>query len=144
LRKFFNGFGGFLILLGTVGIINHISLSIIAAKDEQELYGGSISLMIIQMIGTSISPYLTCIIAGGLFIAIAFFLSEYQKRSELTSELIKVLSQQRFAPQELEQSERPSQQENFKDITVANTSQKNISQPKLSTNQDNERYYWKG
>lgn len=146
LKKFLISFGGFLILLGTGGIINHISMAMKAVKEEQEMYGGSIHLMVIQMTGSTIGPYISCIIGGGIIIAIAFFLSEYQKRSELTSELIHVLSQQRSSHHVPNKSETSTLQEisNEIDATVSSSKSKIKSQIDISANQDNERYYWKG
>lgn len=146
LKKFLIIFGGFLILLGTGGIINHISMAMKAVKEEQEMYGGSIHLMVIQMTGSTIGPYISCIIGGGIIIAIAFFLNEYQKRSELTSELIQILSQQRSSHHVPNKSETSTLQEisNEIDATVSSSKSKIKSQIDISANQDNERYYWKG
>jgi hypothetical protein len=147
LKKFLISFGGFLILLGTGGIINHISMAMKAVKEEQEMYGGSIHLMVIQMTGSTIGPYISCIIGGGIIIAIAFFLSEYQKRNDLTSELIQVLSQQRSSHHVPNKSETSTLQEISNDeidATVTSSKSKIKSQINISANQDNERYYWKG
>jgi hypothetical protein len=146
LKKILFGFGGFLILLGTGGIINHISMSMKAVKEEQEMYGGSIHLMILQMTGSSIGPYLTCLIGGGMIIAIAFFLSEYQKRNDLTAELIQVLSEQRSPHHVTYKPDTYSQHENSNDTDTVTTSTKPKIEPSLdiSTNQGDERFYWKG
>lgn len=93
-KKFLVGFGGFLILLGAGGMINHISMAYKAIKEESEMYGGSVQFMVLQLVG-SLGPYLTSLIGGGLIIAIAAFISEYQKRSEITSELVHLLSNQK-------------------------------------------------
>lgn len=146
MKKILFGFGGFLILLGIVGIINHISMAMKAVKEEQELYGGSINLMIIQMTGSTIGPYVAFIIGGGLFIAIAFFLNEYQKRNDLTAELIHILSVQRSTHQVSNKSETPSHHEHSKDTDKASTTTKMENKPQLDlpTIQEEERFYWKG
>jgi hypothetical protein len=137
------GFGGFLILLGAAGIINHISMAIKAVQEEQEMYGGSIHLMILQMTGSTIGPYLSCIIGGGLIIAITLFLNEYQKRSELTSQLIQVLSEQRSIQNENLTNNHNSTREDYKDTdtTVISTIKTEVER---SVDQDDERYFWKG
>jgi hypothetical protein len=142
-KKFLFGFGGFLILLGAAGIINHISMAIKAVQEEQEMYGGSIHLMILQMTGSTIGPYLSCIIGGGLIIAITLFLNEYQKRSELTSQLIQVLSEQRSIQNENLTNNHNSTREDYKDTdtTVISTTKTEVER---SVDQDDERYFWKG
>jgi hypothetical protein len=142
-KKFLFGFGGFLILLGAAGITNHISMAIKAVQEEQEMYGGSIHLMILQMTGSTIGPYLSCIIGGGLIIAITLFLNEYQKRSELTSQLIQALSEQRSIQSEKKTENHYSIREESKDTdtTVISTTKTEVER---SVDQDDERYFWKG
>ncbi|MBO1513075.1 hypothetical protein [Metabacillus bambusae] len=147
MKKFLFGFGGFLILLGAAGIINHISMAIKAVQEEQEMYGGSIHLMILQMTGSTIGPYLSCIIGGGVIIAITLFLNEYQKRSELTSQLIQALSEQRSIQNEKKTDNHNSIREEYKDTDAKIISAtKTKVEPRLeaSENQDNERFFWKG
>jgi uncharacterized membrane protein (DUF106 family) len=139
LKKFLIGFGGLLILLGAGGIINHVSMAFKAVEEEREMYGGSVQFMLLQMIG-SLGPYLTCLVGGGLIIALAVFIIEYQKRSELTSELIRALSAQRLAPIEETRS-------NNKQITSQLNEEKNeASEYESYPQQDNgeERLYWHG
>ena len=104
MKKFLIGFGGLLIILGAVGIINHLSMIIKATQEEQDMYGDSVHFMMIQLFST-IGPYITCLIGGGIILAMAAFLNEYQKRSEITTQLIQVLSEQRIAPPKQESKE---------------------------------------
>jgi|GEM_PF-6728762 len=91
MKKFLIGFGGVLILLGTVGLINHISLTFKAVETEREMYGGSVQFMILQMV-SSLGPYLMALIGGGIIIALVAFLNAYEKRNDLTSQLIDALT----------------------------------------------------
>ncbi|QNF27967.1 hypothetical protein [Metabacillus elymi] len=143
MKKFLFGFGGFLILLGAAGIINHISMAIKAVQEEQEIYGGSIPFMILQMTGSTIGPYISCIIGGGMIIAITLFLNEYQKRSELTSQLIQALTEQRSIQSEKKTDNHNSTREDYKDTNtkVISTTKTDVE---LSVDQDDERYFWKG
>ncbi|MGM7724706.1 hypothetical protein [Metabacillus sp. Hm71] len=140
MKKFLIGFGGFLIVLGAGGIINHISMTFKAVQEEQEMYGGSVQFMTLQLIG-SLEPYLTCLIGGGVIISIALFLNEYQKRSELTSQLIQVLSEQRSAQKEDKVQETTSKQDDFNEAKTVPTPPETIE---VKSNQDDERFYWKG
>ncbi|WP_156177963.1 hypothetical protein [Bacillus sp. SA1-12] len=140
MKKFLIGFGGFLILLGAGGIINHISMTFKAVQEEQEMYGGSVQFMMLQLMG-SLEPYLTSLIGGGVIISIAMFLNEYQKRSELTSQLIQVLSEQNPSQKEDKVKETSSKQENLNDAKTVSIPQKTIE---LDNNQDDERFYWNG
>lgn len=91
MKKFLIGFGGLLILLGSVGLINQISLTFKAVEAEREMYGSSIEFMLLQM-ASSLGPYLTALIGGGIIIALVAFLNAYEKRNDLTSQLINVLT----------------------------------------------------
>jgi primosomal replication protein N len=146
-KKFLFGFGGLLILLGAGGIINHISMAIKSVQEEQEMYGGSVHFMILQLMGT-MEPYLTSLIGGGVIIAIAVFLNEYKNRNKLTSQLIQVLlDQQSKHPLTTAQHKEPySKQEetNNKDTAVTTTKPDSDSLLNTSTSQDDERFYWRG
>ena len=139
MKKFLIGFGGFLIVLGAIGIINHLSLVIKATQEEQDMYGNSVHFMTIQLFST-IGPYITCLIGGGIILAIAAFLNEYQKRSELTSQLIQVLSEQRIAPPKQETKEVRTKHE---DHQITN-SQDTTSKTDTSISYEDERFYWNG
>ena len=123
-------------------------MAIKAVQEEQEMYGGSMHLMILQMTGSTIGPYLSCIIGGGLIIAITLFLNEYQKRSELTSQLIQALSEQRSIQNEKKTDNHYSISEEYKDTdTKIISSTKTEVEPRLkasAADQDNERFFWKG
>jgi hypothetical protein len=142
-KKFLFGFGGFLILLGAAGIINHISMAIKAVQEEQEMYGGSIHLMILQMTGSTIGPYISCIIGGGMIIAITLFLNEYQKRSELTSQLIQALSEQRSIQNENLTDNHNSTRDDYKDTETTDISTTK-TEVERSLDENNERFFWKG
>lgn len=145
-KKFLFGFGGLLILLGAGGITNHISMAIKSVQEEQEMYGGSVHFMILQLMGT-MEPYLTSLIGGGVIIAIAMFLNEYKNRNKLTSQLIQVLlEQQSKHPLTPAHKEQYSKQEetNNKDTAVTTTKPDSDSLLNTSTGQDDERFYWRG
>jgi hypothetical protein len=144
-KKFLISFGGFLILLGAGGIINHISMVYKAVNEEQEMYGGSVQFMMLQLIGT-LTPYLICLIGGGIIIAIAMFLKEYEKRSELTSQLIQVLSGQRTFTNEIKPEESYTKREDIKNTnTTVTTTNSDLEVPhEPSAGGDDERFYWKG
>ncbi|MGM0876029.1 MAG: hypothetical protein ACQEWV_14935 [Bacillota bacterium] len=145
MNKFLISFGGLLILLGAGGMINHISMVYKAVQEEQEMYGSSVQFMMLQLIGT-MGPYLTCLIGGGIIIAIALFLAEYQKRSELTSQLIQVLSEQRSTHNEIETIKSYKKREDQKktDATITTLKPDLEAQLDTSVGQDDERFYWKG
>lgn len=145
MKKFLIGFGSFLILLGAGGIINHISMVYKTVQEEQEMFGRPIQFMILQLIG-SLSPYLLCLIGGGIIIAIAVFLNEYQKRSELTSQLIQVLSEQRTSPNEINPEESYTKREDIHNINTTVSTKKPDLEAQLdsSASEDDERFYWKG
>ncbi|PMC36795.1 hypothetical protein CJ195_15330 [Bacillus sp. UMB0899] len=137
MKKFLIGFGGFLILLGIGGLINHISMTVKAAEAEREMYGGSIEFMLLQMAG-SLGPYLFALIGGGIIIALAAFLTAYEKRNDLTAQLIhalpnKGLDEKINPPHPLpQQKENTPLQESISDETPQ------YDQP------HNERLYWNG
>ncbi|WP_226670726.1 hypothetical protein [Metabacillus litoralis] len=137
MKKFLIGFGSFLILLGAGGIVNHISMTFKAIQEEQEMYGGSIQFMILQSIG-SMGPYLTLLIGGGIIIAFAAFLNEYQKRSDLNSQLIQVLSQQLSTKEIPEKDETHTKQMNHQQN---NTSVFEETPPEQ---EQDERIFWNG
>jgi hypothetical protein len=143
LKKFLIGFGGFLMLLGVGGIINHISMAFKAVQEEQDMYGSSVQFMILQLIST-MSPYIICLIGGGIIIAIAAFLNEYQKRSELTSQLIQVLSEQRTKSNEIETKESYTKREDDHKTTTTAAKLDIVPQLDTSPKQDDERFYWNG
>lgn len=137
MKKFLFGFGGFLILLGAGGLINHISMTFKAAEAEREMYGGSIDFMLLQMVG-SFGPYIFSLIGGGIIIAIAAFLAAYEKRNDLTSQLIQTLSNKdsvekinNISPQLQQEENTPSQDSKEDEIPL-------YEQPQ------NERLYWNG
>jgi hypothetical protein len=99
-----------------------------------------VQIMLIQLIGT-LGPYFTSLIGGGLIIVLTLFLIEYQKRSELTSQLIKVLSIQQSTLHERESEESMIKTETPKTDTTI-TPKPNIEIQVDSSN--DERYYWKG
>jgi len=136
LKKLLFGFGGLLVVLGAVGIINHLSMVIKATQEEQDMYGNSVHYMMIQLFST-IGPYITCLIGGGFIIAMAAFLNEYQKRSEITSQLIQVLSEQRIVPSHQETLTK------HEDRQITN-SQDTTSKTDTSTGYEDERFYWNG
>ncbi|PGT82469.1 MULTISPECIES: hypothetical protein [Bacillaceae] len=139
MKKFLIGFGGLLILLGAGGIINHVSMAFKAVEEEREMYGGSVQFMLLQLIG-SLGPYLTCLVGGGLIIALAAFIMEYQKRSELTSELIKALSTQRQAPIE----ETRSNNKQIKPQLNEEINEAVEYEPYTQQENGEERLYWNG
>lgn len=132
MKKFLVGFGGLLILLGVGGLINHISMALKAVETEREIYGGSIQFMLLQLV-SSLGPYFTTLIGGGIIIALAAFLNEYQKRNELTSELIKALSSKPPLEESSNSHPQPQQAEHIKTNKVA----------PYEPNQK-ERLYWNG
>ncbi|WP_226528690.1 hypothetical protein [Metabacillus niabensis] len=137
MKKFLIGFGGFLILLGAGGLINHISMTFKAAEAEREMYGGSIDFMLLQMVG-SFGPYLFALIGGGIIIAIAAFLTAYEKRNDLTSQLIHTLSNKDSDEKINVISPQPQQTEN--------TPQQNSKEDEIPLYEQpqNERLYWNG
>jgi len=137
LKKFLIGFGGFLILLGAGGLINHISMTFKAAEAEREMYGGSIDFMLLQMVG-SFGPYLFALIGGGIIIAIAAFLTAYEKRNVLTSQLIHTLSNKDSDEKINIISPQPQQPEN--------TSPQDLKEDEIPLYEQpqNERLYWNG
>ncbi len=137
LKKFLIGFGGFLILLGAGGLINHISMTFKAAEAEREMYGGSIDFMLLQMVG-SFGPYLFALIGGGIIIAIAAFLTAYEKRNVLTSQLIHTLSNKDSDEKINSISPQPQQPEN--------TSPQDLKEDEIPLYEQpqNERLYWNG
>jgi hypothetical protein len=139
LKKFLNGFGGFLIVLGAVGIINHLSMIIKATQEEQDMYGDSVHFMMIQLFST-IGPYITCLIGGGVIIALAAFLNEYQKRSEMTTQLVQILSKQRIAPPQQEAKESLTKHEDRQMTNSPDTTSK--TDPPIGY--EDERFYWNG
>ncbi len=141
-KKFLFILGGLFILLGTGGLINFISMTLKAIQEEQEMYGGSVYFMFIQSVGTA-SPYLLLLIGGGIIISIATFLTEYKKRSDLTSKLIDVLAQQQIQSHHVNSrnesaiSKEPtidSPSDEFSEYEDFPQSEKNTE----------ERIYWKG
>ncbi|WP_026562358.1 hypothetical protein [Bacillus sp. J37] len=137
MKKFLIGFGGFLILLGAGGLINHISMTFKAAEAEREMYGGSIDFMLLQMVG-SFGPYLFALIGGGIIIAIAAFLTAYEKRNVLTSQLIHTLSNKDSDEKINSISPQPQQPEN--------TSPQDLKEDEIPLYEQpqNERLYWNG
>lgn len=137
MKKFLIGFGGFLILLGAGGLINHISMTFKAAEAEREMYGGSIDFMLLQMVG-SFGPYLFALIGGGIIIAIAAFLTAYEKRNVLTSQLIHTLSNKDSDEKINIISPQPQQPEN--------TSPQDLKEDEIPLYEQpqNERLYWNG
>ncbi len=108
-----------------------------AAEAEREMYGGSIDFMLLQMVG-SFGPYLFSLIGGGIIIAITAFLTAYEKRNDLTSQLIHTLSNKDsdkkinvISPQS-QQTENTLQQDSEEDEIPL------YEQPQ------NERLYWNG
>ncbi|WP_078433230.1 hypothetical protein [Metabacillus halosaccharovorans] len=137
MKKFLIGFGGFLILLGAGGLINHISMTFKAAEAEREMYGGSIDFMLLQMVG-SFGPYLFALIGGGIIIAISAFLTAYEKRNDLTSQLIHTLSNKDSDKKINVISPQPQQTEN--------TPQQDSKEDEIPLYEQphNERLYWNG
>lgn len=139
LKKFLIGFGGLLILLGAGGIINHVSMAFKAVEEEREMYGGSVQFMLLQLIG-SLGPYLTCLVGGGIIIALAAFIIEYQKRSELTSELIRAVSTQRLFPIEETRTTNKQVQPQLKE----EKDETEEYEPYPQQENREERLYWNG
>ncbi|MBU7594680.1 hypothetical protein [Metabacillus halosaccharovorans] len=137
MKKFLIGFGGFLILLGAGGLINHISMTFKAAEAEREMYGGSIDFMLLQMVG-SFGPYLFALIGGGIIIAIVAFLTAYEKRNDLTSQLIHTLSNKDSDEKINVISPQPQQTENTPPQDSKEDEIPHYEQPQ------NERLYWNG
>ena len=137
MKKFLIGFGGFLILLGAGGLINHISMTFKAAEAEREMYGGSIDFMLLQMVG-SFGPYIFALIGGGILIATAAFLTAYEKRNVLTSQLIHTLSNKDSDEKINIISPQPQQPEN--------TSPQDLKEDEIPLYEQpqNERLYWNG
>ena len=140
MKKFLVGFGGFLILLGAVGMINHLSMAYQSAQSEMENYGGSIQFMMLQIMGT-LGPYFSSLIGGGIIIALALFLSEYQKRSELTAQLINVLSEKTSSHTQVHtEASYKKSDDNHSPVQTDKTINSEIHNQK----QDDEPYYWQG
>jgi hypothetical protein len=139
LKKFLIGFGSFLILFSVFGIINHLSMIIKAAQEEQDMYGDSVYFMVIQLSST-MGPFITSLIGGGIILALVAFLNEYQKRSEITTQLIQVLSEQRFAPPKQETKEPLTK---YEDHQITNSTD-TTSKKDTSIGYEDERFYWNG
>lgn len=139
MKKFLISFGAILILIGAGGIVNHISMTFKAVQEEQEMYGGSLEFMMLQLIG-SMGPYLTLIIGGGIIIALSAFLHEYQKRNELNSQLIQVLSEQLSTKEIIEKSAPQSKPDNLK----LNSDTTTTSDLDETEQKKDERLYWNG
>lgn len=137
MKKFLIGFGGLLILIGTGGLINHISMTLKAADVEREMYGGSIEFMLLQMV-SSLGPYIFAMIGGGIIIALAAFLTAYEKRNNLTLQLINTLPNKGLdesinpTPSQPQQTENTSLQDSIVDEIPQN------NEP------HSERLYWNG
>ena len=136
LKKFLIGFGGFLILLGAGGLINHISMTLKAAEVERDMYGGSIEFMLLQMV-SSFGPYLFALIGGGLIIAFAAFLTAYEKRNDLTTQLINTLTN-KDSNEIINPTPMPTQTKN----TPIQESTEDETIP--YENSQKERLYWNG
>lgn len=139
MKKFLISFGGLLIILGAAGIVNHLSMIIKAVQEEQNMYGDSVHFMMIQLFST-IGPYITCLIGGGIILAMAAFLNEYQKRSEITTQLIQALSEQRIAPPKQETKESLTKHEDHQITNSTDTTSKKDT----SIGYEDERFYWNG
>lgn len=142
MKKFLISFGAILILVGAGGIVNHISMTFKAVQAEQEMYGGSVEFMMLQIIG-SLGPYFTLIIGGGIIIALSAFLHEYQKRSDLNSQLLQVLSEQLSAKEVIEKNANQNKPDNLRQ---RNSDPTPTSSSDLHENEQekDERLYWNG
>lgn len=139
MKKFLISFGAILVLIGAGGIVNHISMTFKAVQEEQEMYGGSLEFMMLQLSG-SMGPYLTLIIGGGIIIALSAFLHEYQKHNELNSQLIQVLSEQLSTKEVIEKSAPQSKPDNLK-LNSDSTSTSDLDE---TEQKKDERLYWNG
>lgn len=141
MKKFLMGFGGFLILLGAVGMINHLSMAYQSAQSEMENYGGSIQFMMLQFM-SSLGPYFSSLIGGGIILSFTLFLSEYQKRSELTAQLINVLSEKTISHTQVNtEATFKKNDDKYSPVPTDNTT----NNPGIHNHkQDDEPYYWQG
>lgn len=112
-----------------------------AAQEEQDMYGDSVYFMVIQLSST-MGPYVTALIGGGTILAIAAFLTEYQKRSEMTAQLIQVLSEQRIA--EPIKQQPPESHPASEDHQVTNNATDTSSKKEIPFHSEDERFYWNG
>ena len=98
-----------------------------------------LEFIMLQLIG-SMGPYLTLIIGGGIIIALSAFLHEYQKRNELNSQLIQVLSEQLSTKEIIEKSAPQSKPDNLK----LNSDTTTTSDLDETEQKKDERLYWNG
>ena len=110
-----------------------------ASQEEQDMYGDSVYFMVMQFSST-LGPYITALIGGGIILAIAAFLTEYQKRSEVTAQLIQALSEQRIAPPKQESKESLTKHEDHQITNSTGTTSKKDT----SVGDEDGRFYWNG
>ncbi|WP_307339218.1 hypothetical protein [Metabacillus malikii] len=132
--------GIFLIIIGFVGLINHLSMLNRAIKAEQVMYDTyNPSLILVQLAGTT-TPYLTCLIGGGLILAVAVFITEFQKRTEASIQIIDMLNEKRSVVNN-QQSESSDTQNKDDQPKSQTTEDANIANPDKGYD---GRFYWKG